>query len=153
VRIFRDEPMELLAELTNRNLKDRVSYDRDRNILFLNLEGWSVRKKSDIEDLREVLVDTCERAGKLVNSVINQDGCRIADDLHDDFVDLLTFMAQRYYATTSRYTTSAFMRLKMQGGLSQRAQQPHIFEGAEEARYALAHEGGWDDIVNWKAKG
>jgi len=152
-RIFRDEPMELLAELTNRNLKDRVSYDRDRNILFLNLEGWSVRKKSDIEDLREVLVDTCERAGKLVNSVINQDGCRIADDLHDDFVDLLTFMAQRYYATTSRYTTSAFMRLKMQGGLSQRAQQPHIFEGAEEARYALAHEGGWDDIVNWKAKG
>ena len=53
-RIFRDEPMELLEDLTNLKLCERVTYDAERNILFLNLEGWSVRKKSDIDDLQKV---------------------------------------------------------------------------------------------------
>lgn len=151
-RIFRDEPMELLSELTNRTLNERVAYDRERNILFINLEGWSVRKKSDITDLKVVLIEACEKAGKLVNAVVNQDGCRIADDLHDDFIEMVDFMMQRYYATTSRYTTSAFMRLKMQEGISQRGQQPHIYESGQEAHAALVGE-DWDSLVNWKTKG
>lgn len=155
-RIFQDEPMELLEELTNRNLSERISYDANRNILFLNLEGWSVRKKSDLTDLKEVLVEACEKAGKLVNAVVNQDGCRIADDLHDDYLELLDFMVKRYYATTARYTTSAFMRLKMQDALPQRGLQPHILETASEAKAAMgsgAPDNDWDDLVNWKAKG
>lgn len=44
-RIFMDEPMELLSELMNL-LSERISYDAGRNILFVNLEGWSVRKKA-----------------------------------------------------------------------------------------------------------
>ncbi len=51
-RIFIDEPMDLLAELQNVKLSERVSYDADRNILFLNLEGYSVRKKSDVTTSR-----------------------------------------------------------------------------------------------------
>ncbi|KUO69115.1 MAG: CoA-transferase [Alphaproteobacteria bacterium BRH_c36] len=152
-KIFHDEPMELLADLTNRNLNERVSYDPGRNILFLNLEGWSVRKKSDIADLQAVLIEVCEKAGKLVNVVVNQDGCRIAEDLHDDYVDMVNFMMKRYYATTSSYTTSAFMRLKMQDSLSQRGQQPHIFESGLEAHAALVGAEDWDSLVNWKSKG
>ena len=68
--------MELLADLLNLKLYERVSYDAQRNILFLNLEGWSVRKKSDIADLQKVLVDACAKAGRRVNSVVNHDGCR-----------------------------------------------------------------------------
>lgn len=140
-RIFIDEPMELMAELTNRQLAERVSYDPDRNILFLNLEGWSVRKKSDISDLKEVLIDACEQAGKRVNAIVNHDGCRIADDLYDDYAEMIDLMLKRYYASTSRYSTSAFMRMKMQESLSQRGLQPHIFETAEEARAALSSAG------------
>ncbi|MGH1419192.1 MAG: acyl CoA:acetate/3-ketoacid CoA transferase [Hyphomicrobiaceae bacterium] len=127
-RIFRDEPMELLGELTNRNLDERITYDKARNTLFINLEGWSLRKKSDIDDLKRVLIDACEKAGDRVNAIVNRDGCRIAEDLTDEFTELIEFMMKRYYATSARYTTSAFMRLKMQGALSQRGQQPHIFE-------------------------
>jgi len=154
-RIFRDEPMELLSDLLNRNLSERVSYDNERNILFVNLEGWSVRKKNDIADLKEALVAACDKAGKLVNVIVNQDGCWIAEDLRDDYSEFVEFMMKRYYATMARYTTSAFMRLKMQGALSQRGLQPHIFEGGEEAR-AMVGAGpaeDWDGLVNWKAKG
>lgn len=139
-RIFFDEPMDLLSDLMNLKLWERVSYDADRNILFLNLEGWSVRKKSDIDDLQKVLCDACEKAGKRVNAVVNHDGSRIAEDLYDDYAAMIEYMMQHHYASTTRYTTSAFMRLKMQEALSKRGLAPHVFEKAEEAHEALGLE-------------
>jgi propionate CoA-transferase len=136
-RIFRDEPMDLMDELTNLKLCDRVSYHSYRNILFLNLEGWSVRKKSDIADLQKVLVDACVKAGRRVNAVVNHDGCRIAEDLYDDYAAMIQYMMKHYYKTTARYSTSSFMRLKMQEALSKRGMQPHIFESADEAHAAV----------------
>ena len=136
-RIFIDEPMGLLDDLLNLKLSERVSYDADRNILFLNLEGWSVRKKSDVADLKKVLVEASTQAGKRVNSVVNHDGCRIADDLYDDYAAMIEHMVEHHYLTTTRYTTSAFMRLKMQEALSKRGLTPHIFERAEEAHAQL----------------
>ena len=136
-RIFVDEPMELMSELMNLKLAERVSYDEDRNILFLNLEGWSVRKKSDIDDLRKILVDARMRAGQRVNAVVNHDGCRIADDLYDDYAEMIQYMMENHYLSTTRYTTSAFMRLKFQEALSKRGLQPHIYERPEEAHAEL----------------
>lgn len=135
-RIFMDEPMELLSELLNLKLHERVSYDTDRNILFLNLEGWSVNKKQDVDDLTKVLIDACEKAGKRVHSVVNHDGCRIADDLYDDYAAMIEYMLEHHYASTTRYTTSAFMRLKMKEALDKRGVQPHIYERADEAHEA-----------------
>lgn len=139
-RIFIDEPMDLLSDLLNLKLWERVSYDADRNILFLNLEGWSVRKKSDIEDLTKVLIDACEKAGKRVNAVVNHDGCRIAEDLYDDYADMIQYMLEHHYATTTRYTTSTFMRLKMEQALNKRGLAPHIYERADEAHDAVGIE-------------
>ncbi len=132
-RIFVDEPMELLADLVNLKLPERISYDLERNILFVNLEGWSARKKSDIDDLRKALVAACVAAGRRVNSVVNHDGCRIADDLYDDYAEMIEYMIADHYLTTSRYTTSAFMRLKMQEALRKRGLAPHIYERKEDA--------------------
>ncbi|MCH9764582.1 MAG: acyl CoA:acetate/3-ketoacid CoA transferase [Alphaproteobacteria bacterium] len=139
-RIFKDEPMDLLSDLLNRKLSDRVSYDPKRNILFLNLEGWSVRKKDDVQDLTKVLIDACTKAGRKVRSVVNHDGCRIAEDLYDDYADMITYMMEHHYETTTRYTTSAFMRMKMQDALSKRGLAPHIFERAEDAHAALGED-------------
>ena len=132
-RIFIDEPMDLMSELLNLKLSERISYDSDRNILFLNLEGWSVRKKSDIDDLRKALVEARIAAGRRVNSVVNHDGCRIAEDLYDDYAEMIHYMSENHYLTTARYSTSAFMRMKMQEALDKRGLAPHIFERAEEA--------------------
>jgi propionate CoA-transferase len=136
-RIFVDEPMDLLSDLLNLTLSERVSYDGERNILFLNLEGWSVRKKSDIDDLRKVLIEACEAAGTRVNAVVNHDGCRIAEDLYDEYAGMIEYMLKHHYATTTRYTTSVFMRLKMQEALRKRGVAPHVFERAEEAHAVL----------------
>lgn len=132
-RIFRDEPMDLIADLLNLDLNDRVSYDAERNILFLNLEGWYARVKSDIDELKKVLVDACVKAGRRVNSVVNHDGCRIAEHLYDDYAAMIQHMLEHHYATTTRYATNAFLRLKMKEALSKRGIAPHVFERKEEA--------------------
>lgn len=136
-RIFRDEPMGLLSDLLNLDLSERVSYDADRNILFLNLEGWYARVKSDIDDLRKILIDACTKVGKRVNSVVNHDGFRISDQLYDDYAEMIQYLLDHHYAKTTRYTTSAFMRVKMQEALSKRGISPHIFERKEEAHTYL----------------
>ncbi len=142
-RIFRDEPMELMADLMNLKLHERISYDADRNILFVNLEGYSIRKKSDVSDLQKELVAACKKAGRRVNSVVNHDGCRIAEDLYDDWADMIAYMTQHHYLTTARYTTSAFMRVKMQEALAKRGLKPHIYESKKEADSYL-EQTRWD---------
>ncbi|GJD44030.1 hypothetical protein AFCDBAGC_1892 [Methylobacterium cerastii] len=137
LRIFRDEPMELLADLLNLNLPDRVSYDPGRNLLFVNLEGWQVRSKGDIDALRQVLETACLKAGQRVNSVVNHDGFRIGENLYDDYAEMIEYLSKYHYLTTTRYATSAFLRLKMQEALSRRGLAPHVFERRSEAHAFL----------------
>ncbi|WP_411351367.1 acyl CoA:acetate/3-ketoacid CoA transferase [Leisingera aquaemixtae] len=136
-RIFREEPMGLMKDLLNLNLSERVTYDAARHTMFLNLEGWSVRKKQDVEDLARVLQDAFARSGRDVNMVMNQNGFRIAEDLQDDYAASVGETLEANSASIAHYTTSAFMRLKMQGELASRSVQPHIFESGEEAHQAI----------------
>lgn len=132
-RIFRDEPMELVKDLLNLNLSERVSYDAPRNILFLNLEGFAVRTRADIDDLREAIIEGCKQAGKRVNSVVNHDGFKISEPLYDDYAEMIEYLMEHYYATTTRYATNGFLRLKMQEALKKRGLAPHVFERKEDA--------------------
>ena len=136
-RIFREEPMELANDLLNLNLSERVSYDKARNILFLNLEGFQVRSKDDIRDLQETIVDGCKEAGKRVNSVVNHDGFKISDALYDDYAEMIEYLMENYYLTTTRYATNGFLRLKMQEALKKRGLAPHVFERKEDAHSFL----------------
>lgn len=136
-RIFVDEPMGLISDLLNLDLQDRVSYDADRNIQFLNLEGWSARSKRDIDDLRKILIDACQKIGKRVNQVVNLDNFRISEHLYDYYAEMIQYMLENYYVTTTRYTTSAFLRLKLKEALSKRGIAPHVFERKEDAHTFL----------------
>jgi len=132
-RIFIDEPMGLINDLLNLNLDQRITYDAPRNILFLNLEGWHARSSKDVDELRKALITACEKVGKRVNSVVNHDGAHISDELYDDYAEMIEYMLEHHYATTTRYSTSAFARMKMKEALSKRGIQPHIFERPEAA--------------------
>lgn len=135
--LFRDEPMGLLDDLMNVNLKDRITYDPARNLLSINLEAWSVRKKSDIADLRKAIVDAGKAAGRRVDALINQDSCRIAEDLYDAYADMVAYVTKHHYAHTARYATSVLTRQKLLDALRRRGLETHVFERADEALAAL----------------
>ena len=135
-RIFIDEPMNLADDLFNVKLGQRVEYDADRNLLFINMEGWAIRKRSDISDLQRVIEDACKEAGRPVHAIVNLDGFRVAEDLNDEYTDMVAHVRENHYVSRSRYTTSAFMRMKMQDKLNERGRAPHVFSSQEKAHAA-----------------
>lgn len=133
-RIFRPEPMGLEAVLIGRSLTDRISYDAERNTLFLNFEGLHVRTREDVERIREAVEERCRSIGRKVAVIVNYDSFRLDEMATDTYADMVRYMEMNHYTTVSRYTTSAFMRLKLGDALAKRLVAPHIFETEAEAR-------------------
>jgi len=132
-RIFRDEPMQLEDTLLGLGLAQRISYDPSRNTVFLNLEGMHVRTRDDVDRVRRVVEDLCQQVGRKVALVVNYDNFEIDPAVADTYAAMIRYMETHYYTTASRYTTSAFLRLKLGEALSRRRVAPHIFETADEA--------------------
>jgi len=137
-RIFRDEPMQLEETLLGIGLAERVSYDAERNILFLNLEGFHVRNRDDVDRVRRAVEERCQTIGKKVALIVNYDDFLIDAAVADTYAAMVRYMETHYYTTASRYTTSAFLRLKLGEALARRRVAPHIFETAAEARAFVA---------------
>jgi propionate CoA-transferase len=90
-----------------------------------------------MDELRMTIVEACRKAGQRVNAVINHDGFRLNENLYDDYAGMIQYLQANYYATTTRYATSAFLRLKMEEALTKRGVAPHVFERKEEAQAFL----------------
>jgi propionate CoA-transferase len=73
---------------------------------------------------------------KKVNAIVNYDNFNILPDLVDDYTALINDVLQ-YYEGVTRYTTSAFLRMKMGDELEKRHLSPYIYESPEEARQAF----------------
>jgi len=56
--------------------------------------------------------------------------------LVDEYTDMVKYVMQ-FYETTTRYTTSTFLRMKLGDELAKRAVAPHIYETRESAMRAL----------------
>jgi propionate CoA-transferase len=138
--IFRDASMGLLADLLNENLGERISYDGARNVLAINLSGWSARKRADVDDLQKAIVAASEAAGRRVNAIVNQDGCRIAEDLYDAYADMVAYVHKHHYERMARYATSALTREKLQDALRRRGLETRVYERAEDALKVLEQE-------------
>ena len=128
------QPMNLERLLTGLSYAERVTYDQRRNILFLNYEGLQLKTLEDIELVREQLEARCRAIGRKVWTIANYDGFELDPAISDAYFAMLTYMQNRYYESVSRYTTSAFMRLKLLNALSERELAPHVFENREEAQ-------------------
>ena len=140
-RIFIDEPMQLDETLLGLGLAQRVSYDVDRNTLFVNLEGMHVRTRDDVDRIRRVIEEKVQLIGRKVALVANYDQFVIDAAVSDTYAAMVRYLDTQYYTTASRYTTSAFLRLKLGEALSRRRVKPHIFETREDA-YAFVDGGG-----------
>ena len=137
-RIFSAGPMNLESELLNLSLPERVTYDAERNILFLNFEGMYVRVAGDVKAIWDICEERCRAAGRRVGVVINYDRFRINQEMYDAYAEMDRYFLAHYFTTITRYATSAFLRAKLGEAFSQRNIAPHVFERREEAQAFLA---------------
>jgi len=132
-RIFAAEPMGLKDDLLTVPLEARFAYDAERNMFFLNMEGMSLVSADQIEAIGTEVSKRLAAIGTKVQMVVNYDNFYLAPALTDDYISLTRRLAERYYASVTRYTTSSFMRLKLTEQLSSRGLAPHIYESRHEA--------------------
>jgi len=137
-RIFRDEPMGLREELLSLPLEERLTYNAEEGFFFVNFEGFAVKTRKDIQEIRKHVEKMLSPLGKKVFTIVNYDNFYIVPDLLDDYMDTVKYLYDHYYLGVTRYTTSAFLRLKLGEALAQRDVAPHIYESREEASRALS---------------
>ena len=123
-RIFLPGPMGLEGALLGLGLADRISYDPERNTLFANFEGFRIRTLEDVELVRREFEERCRAIGRKVALMVNYDGFELDPAVAEAYFSTIAYLQSRYYETASRYTTSAFLRLKLGAALEQRARSP-----------------------------
>ena len=92
------------------SLAERITYDQERNTIFINFEGFQVRTTADVELVRREMESRCKAIGRKVALVANYDGFHLDPMVSDAYFSMITYLQNRYYSSASRYTTSAFMR-------------------------------------------
>ncbi len=135
-RLLAAPPMGLRDLLIGLPLDSRFAYDPERNLFFLNFERLSVRTPAEVEAIGKAVEARLKPLGRKVYAVVNYDGFSLAPEVEDAYVGMVRDVVNRFYTGVTRYTTSAFLRLKLGHALARRQLAPHIFESAEEA---IAH--------------
>ncbi len=133
-RIFADEPMGLRVDLLHLDLEDRIALDAATNRLFINFEKLRIRTRDDVDQIGTRVEALLTPHDQAVDVIVNYDGTRIEEDVAKDYAEMVAGLEDKYYARVTRYSSSAFMRLKLGQTLTR---APHIFETADEARRFL----------------
>lgn len=135
-RIFLPDAMRLADTLLSISLVDRMRFDANQNTAYYNFQGLQVHTLKDVQDIAQAARALCEPLGKKIKVVVNYDNFQIAEAVVDDYAAMVKALSDAYYIDVARYTTSAFMRLKLGEALENRGLAAHIYETPQEASAA-----------------
>jgi propionate CoA-transferase len=136
-RIFRPEPMGLLAELLAMPLDQRLIYNPDENLFFVNFEALKVKTSEDVRRLKEAVEKILIPLNKKVYAIVNYDNFSVEPEVEDEYTLMVKGVVERFYIGVTRYTTSAFLRMQLGDALQRTGLAPSVFESAKQAREAL----------------
>lgn len=135
-RLFLPGIMGLERVIAGLSIAERITYDQSRNILFLNYEGLHIQTLDDIEQVRAEIESRCRSIGRRVTTIANYDGFELDQSVSDAYFTMVAYIQGRYYKSVSRYTTNAFMRLKLREALAER-ELGTVHESGAEAHEAV----------------
>ncbi|MCB1910038.1 MAG: malonate decarboxylase subunit alpha [Rhodocyclaceae bacterium] len=134
--LFSTERIGLADRLFELRLDDRFALDAASRRLFINFDGLRLRTRADVDAIRRrveaVLADCSER----VDVIVNYDRFDLDPEIEADYAAMVQQLEQRRYRKVSRYTTGAFLKLKV-GRLLGPDDPPPIFETRAQAQAYL----------------
>ena len=135
-RIFTDDPMGLDVDLLALDLDVRIALDAAQERLFINLEKLRIRNIGDVERINARVEAVCGGLDHKVDAIVNYDGTVIYPEIEEHYAAQIQTLEKRFYRTTTRYSASAFMRMKL-GKVFARSEAAHIFESQRDAQAFL----------------
>ena len=136
-RIFADEPMGLRHQLLGIPFADRFTYDAQKNIFFINLEGLMIRKEEDIQDIVNTVEDDLKDVSHQVAAVFNYDRFDISPELVDTCAQALKRLTDQYFTVVTGYTASTFMRAKLNDTLKIHSIDLGVYQSLSDAKQHL----------------
>jgi propionate CoA-transferase len=137
-RLFFAEAMRLRETLEARPLADRLVFEEKAGVLFINFAGLAVHTEEDLTAIESTVRQCCAPLGRRVQAVVNYDGFTIAPQLMDAYAELVERLTERFYTKVTRYTSSAFLRLKLGHALALHHVPPEMFDSRRAAFRSLA---------------
>ena len=137
-RIFNPAPMGLRDILLSVPLEQRLTYDAQANILYINLEGFAVRDTETVKEIERNVERILSPVGHKVKAIANHDNFTIYPQVMDEYVEMALRLKERFFEASSVYTTSAFLHLKFGDALKTRGVAPHIAWTHDEALAVLS---------------
>jgi propionate CoA-transferase len=131
-RIFESKPMGLRSVLLRLRLRERFSFDADKNMFFINFEGHKVATEEDVEAICAEVELALSGLTVRPHAIVNYDNFSIAPEVIDAYSDMVTGLVSRFYSDVTRYTTSSFLRMKLGDALQRRNVATYIYETPEE---------------------
>ncbi len=135
-RIFADAPMGLDVDLLALDLDTRIALGPDGERFFINLEKLRIRDLKDVNRIVRRVEEVCAPLDRRVDAIVNYDGTVIYPEAEEAYTQAVQALEDRYYRTTTRYSGSAFMRLKL-GKFFAGSKRSHIFESEQDAQSFL----------------
>jgi len=135
-RIFKLEPMGIKDEILSIPVEDRLTYNPEENIFFVNFENFYVKSSDEIQKIKHLVEKMLKPLGRKVYTIVNYDNFNILPELVDEYTDMVKYVMQ-FYEKVTRYTTSTFLRMKLGEELQKRDVAPYIYESRVDAGKAL----------------
>jgi len=136
-RIFKPEAMGLSDQLLAIPLEQRLTYDADQNLFFINFEALTIKNQDEIDRIFKTIEEKLIAIGHRVDAIVNYDHFNISPEVLDEYTEMVKSLSDRFYLGVTRYTTSSFLRIKLGAALDKRHVAPHIYQSADEARAHL----------------
>jgi propionate CoA-transferase len=135
-RIFREGKMGL-SESSPMSLEDRVSYDAQNNVVYVNFEGMNIETEEDADKLADYLNRYFSKLGNRVHVVVNYDNFYLGPAARDTFFAMVKHNEDSHFLSSTRYSTDAFFRHKLKEDFAEAELEQRIYRNFDEARKSL----------------
>ncbi|MCB1889920.1 MAG: acyl CoA:acetate/3-ketoacid CoA transferase [Rhodocyclaceae bacterium] len=136
-RLFAPGRMALRNDLTALSLADRLVYDQEQALFFVNFERLHIRQPAQIRQIHELIEARFAEIGRKVPAVVNYENFEIEPELLEDYVAMVQDVTSRFYTGVVRYATSGFARMKLGEALADDHIRSRLYASLGEARAAL----------------
>ncbi len=122
------------------SMDERFVHDPDANVTYVNFEGLRILDLDDVRSLADFLDTRFTALGRRVNVVVNYDHFTLGDDAADAFFEMVRQNTERYFLSSTRYSTNAFYRRQMGRRFTDEHLQHRVYGNFSEAQARLEND-------------
>lgn len=135
--LFQEGRLGLLDMMSDFGLEERITYNPDNNMLFLDFSGMRLKTNNDVDKIKAAVENVLRPIEKRVRAIVNYDSFWTDPEIADHYMDAVRYIENKYYESASRYSTNGFTRIQLAKGLEARQVHSHVVQNYQEARRDL----------------